>query len=72
MKRNFKTLLPIAIIGVAVVISIVMNLLKLPPIRAESPDTALVVKNQILNRTEAVLSLDPGYGIATQPNLIGL
>ncbi|MDG1165994.1 MAG: hypothetical protein P8N61_11550 [Porticoccaceae bacterium] len=58
MKRNFKTLLPIAIIGVAVVISIVMNLLKPPPIKAESPDTALVVKTQILNRTEAVLSVE--------------
>lgn len=58
MKRNFKTLLPIAIIGVAVVISIVMNLLKPPPIKAESPDTAMVVKTQILNLTEAVLSVE--------------
>lgn len=58
MKRTFKKLLPIGIIGGAVVVSILMNLLKPPPLKTESPDTALAVKTQILNRTQAVLAVE--------------
>jgi len=49
--------LPVAIIGAAVVISIAMNLLKPPPLKAESPDTALVVKTQLLQAAGANLSV---------------
>jgi len=49
--------LPVAIIGAAVVISIAMNLLKPPPLKAESPDTALVVKTQLLQAADANLSV---------------
>lgn len=55
MKRK---LLPIAIIGGAVAISIAMNLLKSAPLRAESPDIAVAVKTQILQRTQALLSVE--------------
>lgn len=58
MKRKFKKLLPITIIGAAAVISTLMNLLKPPPLKAESPDIALVVKTQILNRAQAALSVE--------------
>ena len=49
--------MPVAIIGAAVVISIAMNLLKPPPLKAESPDTALVVKTQLLQAAGANLSV---------------
>lgn len=49
--------MPVAIIGAAVVISIAMNLLKPPPLKAESPDTALVVKTQLLQAADANLSV---------------
>ncbi|MDB9805566.1 hypothetical protein OAD32_05955 [Porticoccaceae bacterium] len=55
MKRK---LLPIAIVGAAVVISIAMNLLKPAPVKAEAPDTAIAVKTLILQRTQAVLSIE--------------
>lgn len=55
MKRK---LLPIAIIGGAVIISIAMNLLKPAPLKAESPDTAVAVKTQILQRTQAKLLVE--------------
>ena len=55
MKRK---LLPLAIVGAAVVISIAMNLLKPAPVKAEAPDTAVAVKTVILHRTEAVLSIE--------------
>ena len=55
MKRK---LLPIAIIGAAVIISIAMNLLKPAPVKAEAPDTAVAVKTLILQRTQAVLSVE--------------
>lgn len=58
MKKQSKKLLPIAIIGGAVVISIAMNLLKPAPLKAESPDTAVAVKTQILQRTQAVLAVE--------------
>jgi multidrug efflux system membrane fusion protein len=57
LKRKFRKLLPVAIIGAAVVISIAMNLLKPPPLKAESPDTALVVKTQLLQAADANLSV---------------
>jgi RND family efflux transporter MFP subunit len=57
LKRKFRKLLPVAIIGAAVVISIAMNLLKPPPLKAESPDTALVVKTQLLQAAGANLSV---------------
>lgn len=50
--------MPIAIIGGAVAISIAMNLLKPAPLRAESPDIAVAVKTQILQRTQALLSVE--------------
>jgi RND family efflux transporter MFP subunit len=50
--------LPIAIIGGAVVISIAMNLLKPAPLKAESQDTAVAVKTQILHRTQAKLLVE--------------
>jgi RND family efflux transporter MFP subunit len=49
--------LPVAIIGAAVVISIAMNLLKPPPLKAESPNTALVVKTQLLQAADANLAV---------------
>ena len=55
MKR---ILLPIAIVGTAVVISIAMNLLKPAPVKAEAPDTAVAVKTLILQRAQAVLSVE--------------
>lgn len=55
MKRK---LLPIAIIGGAVIISIAMNLLKPEPLKAESPDTAVAVKTKILERTQAKLLVE--------------
>ena len=55
MKRK---LLPIAIIGAAVIISIAMNLLKPAPVKAEAPDTAVAVKTLILQRSQAVLSVE--------------
>ena len=53
-----RTLLPLAIVGAAVVISIAMNLLKPVPVKAEAPDTAVAVKTVILHRTQAVLSIE--------------
>jgi len=53
-----RKLLPIAIVGAAVVISIAMNLLKPAPVKAEAPDTAVAVKTLILERTQAVLSVE--------------
>jgi RND family efflux transporter MFP subunit len=53
-----RKLLPVAIIGAAVVISIAMNLLKPPPLKAESPDTAVAVKTKILQRTQAKLLVE--------------
>ena len=50
--------MPIAIIGSAVIISIAMNLLKPPPLKAESPDTAVAVKTKILHRTQAKLLVE--------------
>ena len=50
--------MPIAIIGGAVIISIAMNLLKPAPLKAESPDTAVAVKTQILQRTQAKLLVE--------------
>ena len=50
--------MPAAIIGSAVVISIAMNLLKPPPLTAESPDTALVVKTQLLHAANATLAVE--------------
>ena len=50
--------MPIAIIGGAVIISIAMNLLKPEPLKAESPDTAVAVKTQILQRTQAKLLVE--------------
>ena len=50
--------MPIAIIGGAVFISIAMNLLKPAPLKAESPDTAVAVKTQILQRTQAKLLVE--------------
>lgn len=58
MKRKFRKLLPVAIIGSAVFISIAMNLLKPPPLKAESPDTALVVKTQLLHAANATLAVE--------------
>ena len=55
MKRK---LLPIALIGAAVIISIAMNLLKPAPVKAEAPDTAVAVKTLILQRSQAVLSVE--------------
>lgn len=55
MKRM---LLPIAIVGTAVVISIAMNVLKPAPVKAEAPDTAVAVKTLILQRAQAVLSAE--------------
>ena len=55
MKRK---LLPIAIVGAAVVISVAMNLLKPAPVKAEAPDTAVAVKTLMLQRTQAVLSIE--------------
>jgi RND family efflux transporter MFP subunit len=57
LKRKFRKLLPVAIIGAAVVISIAMNLLKPPPLKAESPNTALVVKTQLLQAADANLAV---------------
>ena len=56
--RHSKKLLPIAIIGGAVFISMAMNLLKPAPLKAEAPDTAVAVKTQILQRTQAILSVE--------------
>jgi len=56
--RHSKKLLPIAIIAGAVFISMAMNLLKPAPLKAESPDTAVAVKTQILQRTQAILSVE--------------
>jgi len=53
-----RILLPIAIVGTAVVISIAMNLLKPAPVKAEAPDTAVAVKTLILQRAQAVLSVE--------------
>jgi len=53
-----RKLLPIAIVGAAVVVSIAMNFLKPAPVKAEAPDTAVAVKTLILQRTEAVLSVE--------------
>ena len=50
--------MPVAIIGSAVFISIAMNLLKPPPLKAESPDTALVVKTQLLHAANATLAVE--------------
>ena len=61
MKRK---LLPIAIVGAAVVISIAMNLLKPAPVKAEAPDTAIAVKTLILQRTQAVLSIESHCTVA--------
>lgn len=61
MKRK---LLPIAIVGAAVVISIAMNLLKPAPVKAEAPDTAVAVKTLILQRTQAVLSVESQGAVA--------
>ena len=56
--RHTKKLLPIAIIGGAVFISMAMNLLKPAPLKAEAPDTAVAVKTQVLQRTQAILSVE--------------
>lgn len=50
--------MPVAIIGAAVIISIAMNLLKAPPLKAESPDTAAVVKTQLLQAADATLTVE--------------
>ncbi len=63
MKRK---LLPIAIVGAAVVISIAMNLLKPAPVKAEAPDTAVAVKTLILQRTQAVLSVESQGTVAAR------
>lgn len=63
MKRK---LLPLAIVGVAVVISIAMNLLKPAPIKAAAPDTAVAVKTLILQRTQAVLSVESQGTVAAR------
>ena len=63
MKRK---LLPIAIVGAAVVISIAMNLLKPAPVQAEAPDTAVAVKTLILQRTQAVLSVESQGTVAAR------
>lgn len=63
MKRK---LLPIAIVGAAVVISIAMNLLKPAPAKAEAPDTAIAVKTLILQRTQAVLSVESQGTVAAR------
>ena len=57
IKKHSKKLLPIAIISGAVIISIAMNLLRPAPLKADIPDTAVAVKTQILQRTQAVLSV---------------
>lgn len=53
-----KKLLPIAIVGSAVVMATVMNLSKPAPKQAESPNTAIAVKTQILYKTQAQLSVE--------------
>ena len=63
MKRK---LLPIAIVGAAVVISIAMNLLKPAPVKAGAPDTAVAVKTLILQRTQAVLSVESQGTVAAR------
>ena len=63
MKRK---LLPIAIVGAAVVISIAMNLLKPDPVKAETPDTAVAVKTLILQRTQATLSVESQGTVAAR------
>ena len=63
MKRK---LLPLAIVGAAVVISIAMNLLKPAPVKAEAPDTAVAVKTLILQRTQAVLSVESQGTVAAR------
>ncbi len=63
MKRK---LLPLAIVGAAVVISIAMNLLKPAPVKAEVPDTAVAVKTLILQRTQAVLSVESQGTVAAR------
>jgi RND family efflux transporter MFP subunit len=61
-----RKLLPIAIVGAAVVISIAMNLLKPAPVKAEAPDTAVAVKTLILQRTQAVLSVESQGTVAAR------
>jgi len=61
-----RKLLPLAIVGVAVVISIAMNLLKPAPIKAAAPDTAVAVKTLILQRTQAVLSVESQGTVAAR------
>jgi RND family efflux transporter MFP subunit len=61
-----RKLLPIAIVGAAVVISIAMNLLKPAPVQAEAPDTAVAVKTLILQRTQAVLSVESQGTVAAR------
>jgi len=61
-----RKLLPIAIVGAAVVISIAMNLLKPAPVKAGAPDTAVAVKTLILQRTQAVLSVESQGTVAAR------
>ena len=53
-----KKLLPIAIIGIAAIISIAMNLLKPAPLKADSVNASIAVKTQILQSRRAVLSVE--------------
>lgn len=53
-----KKLLPIAIIGIAAIISIAMNLLKPAPLKADSVNASIAVKTQILQSGRAVLSVE--------------
>jgi multidrug efflux system membrane fusion protein len=61
-----RTLLPIAIVGAAVVIAIAMNLLKPAPVKAEAPDTAVAVKTVMLHRAQAVLSIESQGTVAAR------
>ena len=61
-----RKLLPIAIVGAAVVISIAMNLFKPAPVKAEAPDTAVAVKTVILRRAQAVLSIESQGTVAAR------
>lgn len=53
-----KKLLPTAIIGIAIIISIAMNLLQPAPLKADSINASIAVKTQILQSRRAVLSVE--------------
>lgn len=55
MKRK---LLPIAIVGVAILVSVAMHFFSSPPPKAKSPDTAVAVKTILLHRTQAKLAVE--------------